>query len=128
MHFLLLGSLTSWMYLSVVDGLGHFGATICSVAITIPVLALLSHVVTNTVDRRSHAFSNWFANKCLPDKRSTPLIESLVGKITNLGSIYLRRGRMQMIRGYCSVIAIPSRSEGRQSRSSLRDVSEKLEQ
>ena len=128
MHFLLLGSFTSWLYLNVVSGLGHFGATICSVAVTIPVLALLSHIVTNTVDRRSHAFSNWFANKCLPDRRSTPLIESLAGNITNLGSIYLRRGRMQMIRGYCSVIAIPSRSEGRQSRSSLRDVSEKLEQ
>ncbi len=69
MHFLLLGSFTSWLYLNVVDGLGHFGATICSIAITIPVLALLSHVVTNTVDRRSHALSNWFANKCLPDGR-----------------------------------------------------------
>jgi peptidoglycan/LPS O-acetylase OafA/YrhL len=74
MHFLLLGSLTSWLYLNLVSSLGHFASFVSSVAITFPVLVALSHVVTNTVDRRSNSLSNWLANKCLPDRKRESLV------------------------------------------------------
>ena len=79
MHFLLLGSLTSWLYLNLVGGLGHFYATVTSVVATIPVLLVLSHVVTRTVDCPSNSLSNWLANKCVWDRRDTLAAELLEG-------------------------------------------------
>lgn len=69
LHFLLLGSLTSWIYLNLVGVLGHFLAALFAVLATLPVLAVLSHFVTKTIDKRSNALSNWVANKLMPDER-----------------------------------------------------------
>jgi len=69
LHFLLLGSLTSWIYLNLVGVLGHFPAALFAVLATLPVLAVLSHFVTKTIDKRSNELSNWLANKLVPDER-----------------------------------------------------------
>ena len=69
LHFLFLGSLTSWIYLNLVGVLGHFPATLVAVLATLPVLAVLSHVVTKTIDKRSNELSNWLANKLVSDER-----------------------------------------------------------
>ncbi len=63
LHFLLLGSLASWLYLNLIGSFGHFLATVFAVIGTMPLLAILSHIVTNTVDRPSNELSNWLANK-----------------------------------------------------------------
>ena len=69
LHFLLLGSLTSWIYLNLVGVLGHFPASLFAVIATLPVLAVFSHLVTKTIDNRSNELSNWLANKLVPDER-----------------------------------------------------------
>jgi len=63
LHFLLLGSLASWLYLNLCGSLGHFFATVVAVSVTMPVLAILSHMVTKAVDRPSNELSNWLANR-----------------------------------------------------------------
>ena len=63
LHFLLLGSLASWLYLNLCGSLGHFFATVVAVSVTMPVLAILSHIVTKAVDRPSNELSNWLANR-----------------------------------------------------------------
>ena len=63
LHFLLLGSLASWLYLNLNGSFGHFFATVVAVSVTMPVLAILSHIVTKAVDRPSNALSNWLANR-----------------------------------------------------------------
>jgi len=67
-HFLL-GSLTRWIYLNQVGVFGHFLAALFTVLATVPVLAVLSHFVTKTIDKRSKELSNWLANKLVPDER-----------------------------------------------------------
>ena len=69
LHFLLIGSLTSWIYLNLVGVLGHFLAALFALLATLPVLAVLSHFVTKTIDKRSNELSNWLANKLVPDER-----------------------------------------------------------
>ena len=68
LHFLLIGSLTSWIYLNLVGVLGHFLAALFALLATLPVLAVLSHFVTKTIDKRSNELSNWLANKLVPDE------------------------------------------------------------
>ena len=73
LHFLLIGSITCWLYLNMIGSLGHFLATIIAVLLSLIVLLVLSDIVTKTVDRPANQFSNWLTNRLMPEGK---LLES----------------------------------------------------
>ena len=63
MHFLVLGSLSAWLFQISYNNLGYHGSFIISSALGLSVIVLLSYIATRYVDSPSIKFANYIGNR-----------------------------------------------------------------
>ena len=65
MHFLVLGSLSSWLFQILYNKLGYNGSFIISFSLGLSVMVMVSYIATRYIDDPAIRFSNYFGNKVL---------------------------------------------------------------